>query len=653
VFLGPFQEDQTIRRILCFMPQGYLNDADRASAANRDLLECWASGGDAVEVLSREILDDPKEIDLVTWLAARGWATEPIPLPVPESGDWGSWPHRPSLLQLTVQGVHVTLLRGPSVKEKAPDDIERRALLDLLDGLLARFRPEVLLGHGTSSLATESLERGRTRDVRTALRVTDSSARNPDVFAHADAVLVPSRFLADYYREALGIAATVVPDLIACAQAPAERLDPGYVIFADTTPRQGVYAFARIAAELGRLRPDIPLLVAGRGTTWEILDGCGVDLKEARNLHLEQSPVDLDLRRLRQAARLVVVPALGWDDQARVAANALAQGLAVVASDRGAAPEVVGDAGLVLPLPDRITPATRTLPTAEEIAPWVEAIARLWDDAEARASYQRRALDRAWSWTPEAVLPAYDAVFQQLRRGAGPPTGAVTARAKTAVLVPFIGSIVPECERSLGRLEREGVRVVRRGGTLQIDQKRNEMLSDALHDGCESILFIDADIGFDPFDALHLLARPEPVVTGIYTKKGRRELASTFADGIKEILFGPDTPGLYPLKFAGAGFIRIRAAALRRMIDMLGLPLCNTRWGRGVWPFFQPLIITPPDEGFHYLGEDWSFSHRLAQSGIALMADTSLRLWHYGDYAYSWEDAGSDRTRYRSYNFRI
>jgi hypothetical protein len=92
---------------------------------------------------------------------------------------------------------------------------------------------------------------------------------------------------------------------------------------------------------------------------------------------------------------------------------------------------------------------------------------------------------------------------------------------------------------------------------------------------------------------------------------------------------------------------------LRRMIEVLSLPLCNTRWGRGVWPFFQPTIINTSEGEFHYLGEDWSFSHRLGLIGVPPMADTSFRLWHYGDYAYSWEDAGSDRPRFRSYNYRI
>src|SRR5437763_339526 len=83
------------------------------------------------------------------------------------------------VMRVTVIRVQVTLLRGPGVQRQEPDDTERRALLDLLDALLVRFRPDVLIGHGTSSLVSEGLERGRKRGVTTALRVTDCSARGP------------------------------------------------------------------------------------------------------------------------------------------------------------------------------------------------------------------------------------------------------------------------------------------------------------------------------------------------------------------------------------------------------------------------------------------------------------------------------------------
>src|SRR5437588_5075638 len=161
-------------------------------------------------------------------------------------------------------------------------------------------------------------------------------------------------------------------------------------------------------------------------------------------------------------------------------------------------------------------------------------------------------------------------------------------RDQVVVLVPHLNGIEGECEQALGQLEAEGIRVIRRGGCSAIDVARNELISDALHEGAQAMLFIDSDIGFDPADALRLFARPEPVISGVYAKKGMREMASVFAEGIKEVLFGPDAPAPYPLRYAATGFLRIRATVLRRTIAELKLPLCNTHWGRGLWPLFQP-----------------------------------------------------------------
>ena len=114
------------------------------------------------------------------------------------------------------------------------------------------------------------------------------------------------------------------------------------------------------------------------------------------------------------------------------------------------------------------------------------------------------------------------------------------ARSRAVVLVPHLSGIEVPCEQGLRDLELAGIRVLRRQGCSQIDLARNEMLSAALHDGFETMLFIDADIGFDAADALRLLDRPEPVVSGVYAKKGPREVGSVFQDGVKNIQFGPE-----------------------------------------------------------------------------------------------------------------
>ncbi len=57
-------------------------------------------------------------------------------------------------------------------------------------------------------------------------------------------------------------------------------------------------------------------------------------------------------------------------------------GIPALCSDRGALPEVVGDRNLVLPIPQRFTPATRAIPTPEETEDWLAALVALWDSPD-------------------------------------------------------------------------------------------------------------------------------------------------------------------------------------------------------------------------------------------------------------------------------
>jgi hypothetical protein len=222
---------------------------------------------------------------------------------------------------------------------------------------------------------------------------------------------------------------------------------------------------------------------------------------------------------------------------------------------------------------------------------------------------------------------------------------------KPVVLVPYYSAVEKECEDGLRALLRNGL-PVRRASLSSIDLLRSTLLSHALKDGFDSFLFIDADIGFDPRDAVRLLARLEPVVAGIYVHNKGQEFAGTFARGVDKVVFGPDAPGLYPLLYAPTGFLRIRAEVLRLMIDQLKLPECH--WGtvKGIYPFFLPLCVPDGRGGTRYLTEDFSFSHRLAQIGITPLADTTIKLFHYKKYGFSHEDM-HPRQRFTNYTMEI
>jgi hypothetical protein len=222
---------------------------------------------------------------------------------------------------------------------------------------------------------------------------------------------------------------------------------------------------------------------------------------------------------------------------------------------------------------------------------------------------------------------------------------------RPVVLVPYYAAVEKECDDGLRALLKAGV-PVRRTSLSAIDLLRSAMLSQALRDGFDRFLFIDADIGFDARDALRLLARPEPVVAGIYIKNLGRDFAGVFARGVTKVVFGPAAPGLYPLLYAPTGFLRIRAEVLRTLIAELKLPECH--WGpmKGIYPFFLPLCVPDGRGGTRYLTEDYSFSYRLAQIGITPLADTTIRLFHYKKYGFNYEDLNR-APRFTNYTIEI
>ena len=545
------------------------------------------------------------------------------------------------------------LLIFPLIGRRANHDAEGRRLSTLVRyGAELEFGVEVIYNDEFKSL------NGVASDSATPARIAyvdDPFARSTQAIAEFDGVLCSSNFVATRLRESSRIVAVVLPGPVDRETVVAATREGKFLTFVDPSVDHGVFAFARIADELGRRRPDIPILVVEGTGTEATVAACGLDLRRHGNVFFMAATIDP--RRFYRSTKVILMPALGCDGRGMLAVEAMANDIPVIASDRGALPEFVGAGGFLLPLPERLSPATVALPTADEVRPWVDTIIRMWDEPDLYDEMSTKAAQEARRWTPAELLPRYIASLDSFSRRdnaavvRNPHRDRSPGRAGCVVLVPHLNGIEWDCEQSLRKLEDAGVTVVRSRGSSQIDVARNQLTSDALHDGFESIFFIDADIGFDPADAYRLIARPERVVAGVYAKKGRREMATRFADGIEHIEFGPTAPGLYPLKYAATGFLRIRATVLRRMISGLGLPLCNAKWGRGVWPFFQPIWVPDGDGGHHYLGEDWAFSHRLAQIGGTPLADTSIRLWHYGQYAYGWEDAGEDRPRRPPYRY--
>jgi hypothetical protein len=174
------------------------------------------------------------------------------------------------------------------------------------------------------------------------------------------------------------------------------------------------------------------------------------------------------------------------------------------------------------------------------------------------------------------------------------------------------------------------------------------------------LLFIDADIGFEPDEVYRLLALGEDLVAGRYPVKARdwakiREVARTGPADVKlesaalEYVGQPcdfaeieARSGFCTGTYAGTGFMLIRRAVLERLIAAHP----ETKY-RSIQTFPRPMSVSDHQYNLFdcmidpvtgaYLSEDFTFCKRWRDLGGRLWLDTQSRLTHVGSQEFHGE----------------
>jgi glycosyltransferase involved in cell wall biosynthesis len=224
----------------------------------------------------------------------------------------------------------------------------------------------------------------------------------------ADAVVAVSRFTAGEVQRHLDVPAEKVAICSpgAPAWSPRERPpDAGYVLFFGTLePRKNVGGLLDAYERLAARRRDLPpLLLAGKATEaarpW--LERVARPPLDRLVKHLGY--VDPEKRRaLYDGAHCLIQPSF-TEGFGITVLEAMTAGVPVVVSDRGALPEVVGDAAPIVPVE-----------SAEALA---AAIERLLDDRGFAAQCVARGLARSreyqWERTARRVYETYQQAMQR------------------------------------------------------------------------------------------------------------------------------------------------------------------------------------------------------------------------------------------------
>ncbi len=185
--------------------------------------------------------------------------------------------------------------------------------------------------------------------------------------------------------------------------------------------------------------------------------------------------------------------------------------------------------------------------------------------------------------------------------------------------------------RSQALLQREriGCEIRFEIGNSLIADARNKLVAGFLASAHTDLVFIDADLSWQPADLLRLLRHDADVVAGAYQRKDRAKVDFS-------VKFGPriqaDTQGLLPAERVGTGFLRIRRTVLERLVAAHPQLALRKHDGSPA-PHLYALFDTSIVDG-RYVGEDFTFCDRWRALGGQVMVDPEIGLAHHGSAAY-------------------
>jgi glycosyltransferase involved in cell wall biosynthesis len=386
----------------------YVDPSSGAALATRDLLELLAARGWACGVFSGPTLDFDESPPLDHLLRQHQLTFERH-----ESTDRSTAFRLYHFLQ---NGIPVSLYAPFAADPRQPPTLaEGEPFLKLFEGIVERFRPDVILTYGGHWLALEVIARAKQLGLPVVFGLHNFAYTDASPFKQVDAVWVPSRFAQAHYHKVLGLPCTAISSVWDWSRIRCEGIDGKYITFVNPQPHKGVFVFARIVSELNQRRPDIPFLVVEGRSKISRLARTGLNLRNMTNLHfMANTP---DPRDFYRVSKMMLMPSLWRESFGRVAAEALTNGIPVLASRRGSLPETLAEAGCLFDIPDKYIPESVQVPTAEEVEPWIDAIIKLWDDPAAWEDEHQRSLAAAQAWLPERLLPLYEELFTRVIRG--------------------------------------------------------------------------------------------------------------------------------------------------------------------------------------------------------------------------------------------
>ena len=368
-------------KILWMSPYSLHDISSGASINCKYLLEALAQQGHEVWALSSLIFDMPSGAQFFT-----------------EAQDKLSLSQKP-IFELNDGGIHYIYQRCRSTFEGEQTCAEQEVFFALLREVLDRFVPDLCHAFGTSMLTMTCFAEAKRRGITTIYPVLNGN-HGSYAFPDVDLVLTDSQASSELYYQRDRIRALPIGACFAPEHFVAKKRHPKYVTMINPSFEKGLGLFARLSLVCQERLPQVRFLVVNsRGNFAENIQY--LHEKGQRDVHpfspqdfvnVDMTPATTNMKPIYAATKVLVAPSLWWESWGRVVSEAVFNSIAVLASTSGGLREAAAGASINLPVPEHCRQDYLSIPTAEEVEPWVEALERLisedWSTQLAAAQQQ-------------------------------------------------------------------------------------------------------------------------------------------------------------------------------------------------------------------------------------------------------------------------
>jgi hypothetical protein len=297
-----------------------------------------------------------------------------------------------------VRGVGYDIVQFATQQRDQMTAIEEFLLRDAVRTWLDQHRPDVVISYGGYLLDLELRRCARAAGALVAFYLANPRYNRPETFANADLVLANSAATAQLYGGNMGLRCHNVGVFVDTDPVVVASRTPRFVTFINPIAEKGVALFLKLVQRARQEAPEMRFLVVeSRGTLAAALQQLGVSTDILQQITV--LPKQQQMAQVYAQTHILLVPSFWFEAAGRVLVEANANGIPVLATNRGGIPETLGGAGKLLPIPDRCTVDHWAVPSDAEVQPWWDELRKLWRD---RAYYEmgvRRALEIAQTQT--------------------------------------------------------------------------------------------------------------------------------------------------------------------------------------------------------------------------------------------------------------